>query len=458
MLELSGSVGSRSGSLARHFPLLGILLAYLVVGSLFALNTPAWQAPDEPAHYNYIRQLAAGTLPVIEPADYNERYRADAVSSGFAPEYPIDALTYEDWQPPLYYLLLTPAFLLGEAALLPLRLTSLLIGLGVVVATHQVAAHLWPNKPRLTFMATAFVAFLPQHIAILASLNNDSLAELIVALILWSLAAIVGMHRRHAQVTSQRWLALGLLLGLGFLTKLTVYIMAPVVVVTILLVDWREWLVVTRKLLLVFMPALSTGAIWWLRNLVIYTGFDPLATTAHDAAVVGQTRTAEWIATYGAAGTFGRFVTTTFRSFWGQFGWMGVLMDSRVYQLLLLFSVAVIAGLFWRLVHAGSSASEAPSRRDVPVLRIVLGSTFLLNLALYLFYNVNFVQHQGRYLFAALIPIAVAVAAGIDAWIRPVAARWAPIHWLMPSLFAIALVGLDLMALFRYIVPQLAAR
>ena len=35
-----------------------ILLVYLAIGVLYAVNTPAWQAPDEPAHYNYIKHLA----------------------------------------------------------------------------------------------------------------------------------------------------------------------------------------------------------------------------------------------------------------------------------------------------------------------------------------------------------------------------------------------------------------
>jgi len=35
-----------------------ILLAYLTIGTLYAVNIPAWQAPDEPAHYNYVRALA----------------------------------------------------------------------------------------------------------------------------------------------------------------------------------------------------------------------------------------------------------------------------------------------------------------------------------------------------------------------------------------------------------------
>ena len=38
-----------------------ILVLYLGLAALFATLTPAWQAPDEPAHYNYVRYLAEKT-------------------------------------------------------------------------------------------------------------------------------------------------------------------------------------------------------------------------------------------------------------------------------------------------------------------------------------------------------------------------------------------------------------
>ena len=43
----------------RHFPLILILIAYLIVGAVYAIRTPDWQAPDEPAHYNYAAQISA---------------------------------------------------------------------------------------------------------------------------------------------------------------------------------------------------------------------------------------------------------------------------------------------------------------------------------------------------------------------------------------------------------------
>ena len=120
----------------RYLPIALIILMYLVVGSLYAVLTPDWQAPDEPAHYNVIRQLAEGTFPVIEPADYNQDFQGEAISSGFDPTYdvPDRYFSYEDWQPPLYYLLLVPVYKLFGGALEPLRLASLLMGAGVIGA------------------------------------------------------------------------------------------------------------------------------------------------------------------------------------------------------------------------------------------------------------------------------------------------------------------------------------
>ena len=48
------------GAMRKQAPILLILLIYLLLGWLYAAYTPDWQAPDEPAHYNYVKQLANG--------------------------------------------------------------------------------------------------------------------------------------------------------------------------------------------------------------------------------------------------------------------------------------------------------------------------------------------------------------------------------------------------------------
>jgi 4-amino-4-deoxy-L-arabinose transferase-like glycosyltransferase len=440
----------------RILPLLLLLAAYLAAGFLFATRTPAWQAPDEPAHYNYIRQLSEGQWPVIEAQDYDEAYRSAAVSARFAPPYSIDPLTYEDWQPPLYYLLQTPLFTLTNGELAPLRLMNLLIGAVTVALAYGIGRLLWPRRSWLALLVAAFVALLPQHLALLASLNNDSLAELLIAAILW---LTIRQTQRETDVAESLWFSSGVLLGLGFLTKATVYIMAPVLALALLWHYRRQTTSLVRNGLLVFVPAFLLGLPWWLRNLLVYPGFDPLANRAHDSVVVGQVRTAEWLAAYGLAGTVQRFLQTTFQSFWGQFGWMGVVMDRRIYLLLLLFTLAVLAGFVWAVVQwVRSAGPDSPSITRGSAL--ILAATFSFSLLVYLGYNLTFVQHQGRYLFPALIPIAIAVAISIKSWMRPLLGRLPSGHLplagtLSATLFTLALLALDLFALYNFIIPQL---
>ena len=75
-------------AMRKHAALALILLLYLAVGALYAIKTPAWQTPDEPAHYNYVRQLANGRLPVIQPGDYDQEFIMRVVFAGppFPPE------------------------------------------------------------------------------------------------------------------------------------------------------------------------------------------------------------------------------------------------------------------------------------------------------------------------------------------------------------------------------------
>ena len=86
-------VGLRTG-------LAALVALYLLLAAMYAWFTPAWQNPDEPAHYNYIRQLAeSGSLPVLQPGDYDQPYLADIVARNFPPQLSIDGLRYEGHHP-----------------------------------------------------------------------------------------------------------------------------------------------------------------------------------------------------------------------------------------------------------------------------------------------------------------------------------------------------------------------
>lgn len=389
----------------RSWPIILIIVAYLFVGTLYAVYTPRWQVPDEPAHYNYIRALAEErSFPVMERQDYDQDYIGRLTSRGFPSELSIDPLTYEDHQPPLYYLLATPVYWLFDGDLLPLRLFSLVLGGFIVLLTALITLEVFPKHASLAWLAAGLVAFLPQHVAMMAGVNNDSLTEALLAL--WLMLAL-----RYLRC-AVRPLPLGVVLGLLLVTKTTGYVALPLALLVVGLRWQRGGLALRRALehaLLVLVPAILLGGLWWGRNVGVYGWPDLLGLMAHNAAVVGQPLTADFVARDGLLPFLVSAVRTTFRSFWGQFGWMGVVLDSRIYLGALIFSVLALWGAGWQLVEALRKDLK-PRHHDALIL---LGSSTLLTVLLAVGYNVTFVQHQGRYLFPALPTLALATAVGL---------------------------------------------
>jgi 4-amino-4-deoxy-L-arabinose transferase-like glycosyltransferase len=463
---------------AANFVLIVIVLAYLSIGAAFALQTPAWQAPDEPAHYNYIKRIAVQQeLPTLQAGDYNQAYNEDFTRTPQnTATKSIDPLRYENYAPPLYYLLAAPVYALTDGWNAALRLFSVILGGGLIVVAYLCAVEVFPQQLQLALGTAAFVAFVPQHLAMLSAINSDSLSELLIALVLLQCLRLF----RSPEVATRRFAGLGVTLGLGLLTKSTFYYTAvPIAFVAILLHTKTRpdrsnpfLSLVIRHLSFTFIPALFIAAPLWLRNLSVYGGLDAMGLARHNAVVVGQPTTAQWISDHGVGGLLQHFFTTTYQSFWGQFGWMAVPMPDREYVILGALSVIALIGWGWWLI----GRRKAEGRRMKKALHLTPQATllvllFILAVGGYLYYNLTFVQHQGRYLFPALIPIGLAFSIGwwqiidqIKTWLARRLSRstrdWTP--WLdeaqliLFALIFIYLARLDLVALQRYIIPNLS--
>ncbi len=434
--------------------LLGLVIAlYVVMGALYAIRTPPWQAPDEPAHFNYIAYLATErSFPVLQEGDYPHQYLEEIKAARFPSTMSIAALRYESHQPPLYYLLAAPVYLLTssmglDSQVLALRLFSVVLGAIGLWVLHQMALELSSdhaedarnNAAFAAAIATAFVAVLPMHVAMTAAINNDVLGELVLWCILWhALRAIRrGLDSRSA------W-AMGLLLGIALLTKTTIYLTVAGVLALL------AWLALPEQpdettalrirsgyLVRVVLVGLALAGPWFLRNALVYGNLDILAWQRHDAVVVGQLRTHDLLARLGSWQFALHFMRTTFRSFWGQFGWMGVLIDQRVYLALAVFS-GVLAVAFAQLVvrvWRGEIQPTTAQRRACAVLAGAAGLTVVT----YLGYNIKFVQHQGRYLFPALGPLAIAVALSVMELLKPKVARLVVFLLLLAAALAVVL-------------------
>lgn len=413
--------------------LIAIVVAYLFLGALFAALTPPWQAPDEPAHYNYVKYLTTtGQFPVLHPGDYPHAYLEEIKARSFPPDMPIEPIRYEFHQPPLYYALAAPIYALTGGALLPLRLFSVALGAGIIVAAYAIARRALPVAPWIALGAAAFVAFLPQHLATVSQVGNDVLAELLAALVL---LILIASPCPGEPWTLGRRVGLGLLLGLTLITKTTAYVVLPLVLAVMI---WR-WVCerasfrrISLDAATVWGPALLIALPWYARNVAIYGWPDVLGLMRHDDVVVGQLRTATYLAQNGAGEYVERLSEFTFKSFWGVFGWLGIFMDSRSYLALALITLIVLGGLLFRALiwprRGGSAAKRAAYAPVVAPMEAGANRTLLVlmlfTLLAYGWYNVQFVQHQGRYLFTALIPVAIGFAIGWDEAISPRTARW----------------------------------
>ena len=495
-----------------------LLLVYIAVGGLFAALTPAWQAPDEPAHYNYVRQMAERRnfcCPKIEPGDWDQAYLSRLTSARFAPVLlvDLDRIQYEDHQPPLYYQLASLVYDLTDNGtlggnLIPLRLFSVLLGVGVVWCTYALGKTLLPPRPAVALGAAALVAFLPQHVAMLASVNNDSLAELLIGLtllvmaryvqgdevgnrrlafwLLWTgligLAVLLVAHRVPLPVAFlflalvgvgtqsrrliesgnwQVWL-IGILVGLIFATKTTGYFLAAIGPLAVVLrwgiqQDVRDLRAFrqfpARRLLIFLIPALLLGAVWWGHSMRTYGFPDFLGLGAHNAVVADQPRTADRIAVIGIGQYAVDAVQTTFNSFWGQFGWMALPLQGWMYAVFALLSVVSAAGL---VVEAVVLSRQSTFRGDQAnwYVWLLLWLAVALGVLAYVYYNTEFLQLQGRYLFPVLIPVGLLMAVGLDAWRRWLLPHVVVAQWLPLVVFGL-LAPFDLYLLLRVIRPLL---
>lgn len=400
--------------------LLLTLVVYVGLGFLFAWRTPDWQAPDEPAHYNYIAQVTGGNLlPVIQPGDWDSQYLDQLKASGFDPAQldRLETIRYENHQPPLYYWLAAPVYSLTDGSLLALRMVSVILGAGTVTLAFFIARLTLPQQPAVAVGTAALVAFTPQHLSILSSVNNDALAGLIVAAILLACLRIL-----RGNDTSP--LLLGVLVGLGFITKTTTYFMAGVALLT-LFIQWRLnkgalW----RQIVPFGMSAALFAVLYWGRNISVYGFPDFLGLRAHDAVVVGQRRTVTLMEQTGTLGYLEQAVMTVFNSFWGQFGWMAAPMfnlfspsDNVIYPALLAFVIVALVGwLLW--VFSPQHRVRVPVMPGSVRLWLLHGLVIVLTFAMLVYYNTEFVQFQGRYLFPALIPIALVLVFGLYLFLR----------------------------------------
>ena len=451
-----------------------ILVLFVALGILYSLATPIFEASDERWHYPVVDYIARERqLPVQDPAQ-------------------VTAWHQEGSQPPLYYMLASlvatgvgagdldqvlqpnPHAIVGlplevgnknmilhtgrdgwpwrktTLAVHLIRLLSVALGAATVWLTWKIAGRLWPGNPWLPPLAAALTAFNPMFLFISASVNNDTLAAPLAAGVI--LLVIRAVQRPEGQRATDG-VAIGLLLGLGALTKLSVLALAPIVALALTWDAarrrcWRHWL--TDGIIIAGLVVLVAG--WWYwRNWSLYgdpTGINRMLDIAgrrHEVFDLARLR-AEF---------------EGFRiSYWAQFGALNILAARWIYRALDVLSglgiaglVPVTAGMVAGRQWGSRTAANKPGSGDMPSppAFLLLAAWVLLVLVSLLRWTAQTYASQGRLLFVAIGGISCLLATGLLA-LSPARFR----VW-VAGVFGGALLVLAVVSPFVYILPAYAA-
>jgi 4-amino-4-deoxy-L-arabinose transferase-like glycosyltransferase len=394
-----------------------IVIVFVVITSTIALQTPAWESPDEPSHVENVETLVAGHW-----------YRIPTGSRIRSANVPI---SFELHQPPLYYLLLAgfqrlvgepphsvrpgPAtfaaifgglYLHHSAAqhrfVLLLRFPNVFLGVLTILFTFLTVRSL-TGDPWSPIVAAALVAFLPAFVFSSSFVTNDNLVNTLGGALAYALV------RAIKSPTTARAAIVGVIIGLLVITKLSaltaVAVMIPLAYTKRGLVS-RAWTIACAGIAAVIICG------WYLLQNDLRYG-DPLAATA----------TKHYLTPIGGVGTFGApyVIVHPLRLMLLQVPVRIANQFPHFSQLATVWPVPVIVG-FWLSLGVAllglrgwstrNNRSGQPSRRALVALAVLAGAGFLSVWLVAL----NTASYRGTLAALGWPSLACLVALGLERW------------------------------------------
>lgn len=478
--------GVRAWPVARQY-LAVLLIIFVAKQALTVVIFPPFTGHDEVVHYAYIRTVATEhRVPIIPdlpewreswaaqdtsefdylPSDLYQycRYVLDwnycdepawAGDPPLAVRLPPGTNYYpHGWQyaanhPPLYYLLMTPVYLATEDLSLEtqqyvLRAAAIPFGLAVVLLTYLIATLLFPADRLIRTVAPTFVAFQTQVSYEAAMINNDILLIALFSLLVYLLVRGIrhGFSCRSAAV-------IGLLLGLGLLTKGSMIGAAPLIAFAVVVGEGlhrvKRW---------VGLGAIIVG----LAGLVSWPWFAFLYRTYGNLTGLEQVKALQFQWTWEGDPPsivdllWNRdFASLRWRETWGEFGWRLIHVDTWLLTAIgLPLLVLTIAGLVmliratWRRFR--SDDDYRLSREQVLGLWLLVGVA-LVSYAAMVEFGTTFELTQARYYFQAVGAVAIVLAYGLSVLV--------PIGWrrYAAGVFLALMVTVNLLIYTQYVIP-----
>jgi hypothetical protein len=454
------------GSDRRGMRIAGLIVAAtgFLNAAIWSIVMPAFNAPDEAAHYAYVESLGEHhRLPYKDPSAPGGSYSAQAlvaiqltalhVTQHPEIKLPWTSLEQAEWAranaaaperrpdlvgggytaarsySPFYYVLELPAYLAAKGSdvftkLGLMRLVSALLAGATALAAFLFVRELFPTRTWAAALGGFAVAFQPMFAQMGGAVNNDILLFLMATLELYVLARIWrrGMSLAHA-------LAAGTVLGLGVLAKPTMVAFVPVVAAVFLYVlvrdRWRP-----RSIASWTGAAVAPFLVLLTLNYAVWGASGGLGSPAESTTPERGTPHLPEFLSYlwqwylpRLPFMYSEFWSRTYEhvsfplydlffvGFWADFGHLEIDYPGWVYGILIGCCVAV-------LVLVAVAAVRARPRRDVLAAGLLLGvlpvafTALLVNVRAYLtLIESNEPFAQGRYLLQTVGVLGAALAA-----------------------------------------------
>ena len=419
----------------RHYdlPFILILVAFIILGVIYSVTTPIFEASDELWHYPFVEHLATGgSLPVQDP-DNVGLWRQEAS------------------QPPLYYAIgalatsmidtsdlnqvrqINPHASIGVPtddrninmtvhsrnqawpysgtvlAVHIVRWLSVLMGAVTVTMAYLTTMEVL-NDRLVAWTAAAFTAFNSMYLFITSSVNNDALVTMLTSISLWLIVRIIRRYAHNKDCGLPRWhewLVLGIAMGAACLSKTSGLAILPFSAVAVGLVTWRNhsWKEFFRGALLLLVPVLAIAGWWYVRNWQLYGDLTGMAAMV---SIVGARNPVPTLAQL--AGEWRGFVM----AFWGFFGGVNVPTPNWFYTVWNIIATLGFTGIpvyLWR-----RKRSEPLSIVQWQQLGLVTAWPLVVFIAL-VRWTMMTIASQGRLMFPALTGIALLIAMGLCGWL-----------------------------------------
>jgi hypothetical protein len=484
-----------------------LILVFICKEAAWLCLTPPSEAPDELAHYAYLETLYyEQKLPELGKTMFSQRVQfagMGSVSTNSQMGAPLDAQNAQsavaesgtlaidttvykpggqiNWiaqHPPLYYLILLPAYsVLPHADVLfsifILRFTSIFLGAITLYFSYKTLQKMLPGKPVFGAAGTAALAFLPMFSFIGAVLNNDNLVMALSSILIYLLVNRPAQEK--SPKTGYSWsVKTGLVLALLALTKTTalpllivVFVLQAINIFTAKNTRERNQNLINTAI--IFGIPLVISGWWYLRNFFIFHAFlpelrdavaiNPKIISDNPALLtmfpeinpqpVGETGFFDFLIVKG-------FIVEYFKNIWGTFGRFFVQLSVWQYAVIAVFTVTGLCGLIikWvreRLIQRSKAIKwlEILQNKQMVFLLVLVTYLLLITWKIYLISSGRgfLGAMHGRYFFPALLPFFYFILRG---W-----SRILPESWLQKAflLFTVMFIFNDMTSLFYVLIP-----